>query len=697
MAGLVARRARRRGLGDGLPQRGLLRAARGRARRRATCGSPTAIVTTRWHRLGRRLRLTRRARRSTARTASTASCARRGSTLTREQLLRGAAHLARPRLRGGLGRPGAARLGDRVRAPRTSAPPTSRSSGCATPRSARSRRPPRRTGSATGRPTRPVPLPSVDGDARRCSPTRRAGRTSAAPARALHRRCGSGGLAGQTFEIEVVAHPAPRTPVFTRGYVTATALHEDRAAIDAVLDRAAAGLGEPALPPGARAAAAARADHARGPLPRPGRLARSSSGRTTRGAFIRDVGEWDPLPAAPRGPVPARRARGQVAFWGGGRAAGDRELRSRSDSAEARRCGGVPVAVGAIAARDRDGRVAAARPASDVARTTSPRSPARPCHARGDRAGRAAGHCITTTALSTSAPPSSCDGESDSPNAAAASADGHHRLERRQDRRRRRPDPREPGEEQQDRADRADQHDARDRQPSRRRRERQVRAAARDRRPARTSASPRCTPARRARAAAPRRRRGRRRGCRRCTRAPRRSPSPRRARRARRTPRPPSTSVMPAERDDQRRDAPRASPARARAPRRPTQHERRVDVEDQREQRRVHPLQRAEEQPGLGRVADRAHRRARRAARAARARAARRGAPRHRQQHRRGEREAHEQQVADPDVGVVGELAEDRHRAEARRRRAGRAAVPRRRCCAAQTVHVQRSFLHRTV
>ena len=32
-----------------------------------------------------------------------------------------------------------------------------------------------------------------------------------------------------------------------------------------------------------------------------------------------------------------------------------------------------------------------------------------------------AGHCITTTALSTSAPPSSCNGESDSPNAAAAS------------------------------------------------------------------------------------------------------------------------------------------------------------------------------------------------------------------------------------------------------------------------------------
>jgi hypothetical protein len=32
------------------------------------------------------------------------------------------------------------------------------------------------------------------------------------------------GLAGQTFEIEVVAHPTERTPVFTRGYVTITRL-----------------------------------------------------------------------------------------------------------------------------------------------------------------------------------------------------------------------------------------------------------------------------------------------------------------------------------------------------------------------------------------------------------------------------------------------------------------------------------------
>ena len=43
------------------------------------------------------------------------------------------------------------------------------------------------------------------------------------------------GLAGQTFEIEVVGFPRPRTPVFTRGYVTVTTLvtADDAAARDA--------------------------------------------------------------------------------------------------------------------------------------------------------------------------------------------------------------------------------------------------------------------------------------------------------------------------------------------------------------------------------------------------------------------------------------------------------------------------------
>ncbi len=52
------------------------------------------------------------------------------------------------------------------------------------------------------------------------------------------------GLAGQTFEIEVVGFPSPRTPVFTRGYVTVTTLvtADDPAARDAWVDEVRRGF-----------------------------------------------------------------------------------------------------------------------------------------------------------------------------------------------------------------------------------------------------------------------------------------------------------------------------------------------------------------------------------------------------------------------------------------------------------------------
>jgi len=64
----------------------------------------------------------------------------------------------------------------------------------------------------------------------------------------------TGGLEGQSFEIEVVARPTAATPVFTRGYVTATQVLEPGDALEAqraVLDH---GLGEqgPCVPAGAR-------------------------------------------------------------------------------------------------------------------------------------------------------------------------------------------------------------------------------------------------------------------------------------------------------------------------------------------------------------------------------------------------------------------------------------------------------------
>ena len=90
-----------------------------------------------------------------------------------------------------------------------------------------------------------------------------------------------GGLLGQTFEIEVVAEPAPRSPLFTRGYVTCTTLvpsrprgrgrarSRHRGAPRSLCRRRAAGR-EPDLARRRRAARARDPHHARRPLPRPG-------------------------------------------------------------------------------------------------------------------------------------------------------------------------------------------------------------------------------------------------------------------------------------------------------------------------------------------------------------------------------------------------------------------------------------------
>lgn len=136
-----------------------------------------------------------------------------------------------------------------------------------------------------------------------------------------------GGLAGQTFEIEVAATPTPRTPVFVRGYVTVTAVLDGRTApaelavyIDSV----------------ARAMAAAQGEGEEGPLPA-GAEARAVVELTThRGhflgaaisrlivfehegrAFIRDVGSWDPLPAHLALAYRAGGRAAQRAFWGDG-------------------------------------------------------------------------------------------------------------------------------------------------------------------------------------------------------------------------------------------------------------------------------------------------------------------------------------------------------------------------------------------
>ncbi len=130
----------------------------------------------------------------------------------------------------------------------------------------------------------------------------------------------SGGLLGQTFEIEIVVPALPRAPILTRGYVTATRLETDTspAGLDQMLAELTAGLGLPVIPPGSRAAAACELTTHEGHFigPAMSRLVvwEEPDGR----AFIRDVGSWDPM----RWPVATSFRHGgraaQHAFWGEG-------------------------------------------------------------------------------------------------------------------------------------------------------------------------------------------------------------------------------------------------------------------------------------------------------------------------------------------------------------------------------------------
>jgi hypothetical protein len=94
-----------------------------------------------------------------------------------------------------------------------------------------------------------------------------------------------GGLLGQTFEIEVIAKPAPRSPVFTRGYVTCTTAHIPTAesgqadlqnAVAELNDRYQAGASasaRPILPSDAQPLGAGHPHHPRRSFPRPRALA----------------------------------------------------------------------------------------------------------------------------------------------------------------------------------------------------------------------------------------------------------------------------------------------------------------------------------------------------------------------------------------------------------------------------------------
>jgi hypothetical protein len=131
----------------------------------------------------------------------------------------------------------------------------------------------------------------------------------------------SGGLPGQTFEIEVAAATRTRTPVFTRGYVTVTGVLQG-APLDEYLAETGEAMstaqvqGDPApLPPGSTPSTLVELTTHEGHF-----LGRAISrlllyeGRD--GEFIRDVGSWDPLPVHLALPYRLAGHAAQRAFWG---------------------------------------------------------------------------------------------------------------------------------------------------------------------------------------------------------------------------------------------------------------------------------------------------------------------------------------------------------------------------------------------
>jgi hypothetical protein len=158
----------------------------------------------------------------------------------------------------------------------------------------------------------PVPLPDPEAAVRfLCDPARWPDMGCAAGWFTAVR---AGGLPGTTFEIDVSAALVPRAPIFSRAYVTATAVELE----GEPLARAARGLGEHVeepLPDGAAPRAFVQLTSHRGHF-----LGRAHSHLIVYehdgSGFIRDIGCWDPLPAHLSAAYATAGREAQQAFWG---------------------------------------------------------------------------------------------------------------------------------------------------------------------------------------------------------------------------------------------------------------------------------------------------------------------------------------------------------------------------------------------
>ena len=135
----------------------------------------------------------------------------------------------------------------------------------------------------------------------------------------------AGGLAGQTFEIEVAAGTESGLPVFTRGYVTITQLvtADDREALRDYFDRLEAGLAhygesEPsAIPAGGTPLAGLNLTTHQGHFMGSG-LNRLLLYTHEDKAWVRAAGTWDPMPWHLDGAYRLVGKEAQHAFWGEG-------------------------------------------------------------------------------------------------------------------------------------------------------------------------------------------------------------------------------------------------------------------------------------------------------------------------------------------------------------------------------------------
>lgn len=134
----------------------------------------------------------------------------------------------------------------------------------------------------------------------------------------------SGGIEGQTFEIEVVAEIVPHVPVFTRGYVTVTRILDgtDRPALETYISDINATLVEQcnqraAVPEDATAALVIELTTHRGHFIG-NAISRLILFEHSGRSYLRDVGSWDPMPWYIRLPYRIQGQEAQHAFWGPG-------------------------------------------------------------------------------------------------------------------------------------------------------------------------------------------------------------------------------------------------------------------------------------------------------------------------------------------------------------------------------------------